>query len=401
MGDIRLRGLVKIYGQDTVVNGVDLAIDDGEFVVLLGPSGCGKTTILRMIAGLESVSEGEIWIGDELVNGEPPDRRNIGMVFQNYALYPHMTVAGNLGFGLASRRRGGSRRSARAEERRLIEETAELLEISHVLNHRPRELSGGQRQRVALGRAIIRRPTVFLMDEPLSNLDANLRDRMRLELARLHEKLRITTVYVTHDQGEALTLADRIVVMHEGRIHQVGTASDVYDHPADTFVASFLGSPGMNLWALPAPEAGNADAQGSQDSALRLPAALRPAGAVTVGIRPEHFRLASDGFGAGSMAAIRNGAAPDTAARADDLSQSDTVLSCRVDILEHLGSHLLVHGSFGDGETLVARLDASAPIRRGEQITLVASAAHTHLFDTATSQRLSPPQSPRLVPVTA
>ncbi len=178
-----------------------------------------------MIAGLEKVTDGEIWIGGDLVNDEPPDRRNIGMVFQNYALYPHMTVAGNLGFGLEARRRG-SRRAARKEERRLIKETAELLEIDHVLSRRPKELSGGQRQRVALGRAIIRQPAIFLMDEPLSNLDASLRERMRVELAKLHEKLRITTVYVTHDQSEALTLADRIVVLHEGRTHQVGTASE-------------------------------------------------------------------------------------------------------------------------------------------------------------------------------
>ena len=368
------------------MNGVDLTVSDGEFLVLLGPSGCGKTTILRMIAGLEKVTDGEIWIDGDLVNDEPPDRRNIGMVFQNYALYPHMTVAGNLGFGLEARRRG-SRRAARKEERRLIKATAELLEIDHVLSHRPKELSGGQRQRVALGRAIIRQPAIFLMDEPLSNLDASLRERMRVELARLHEKLRITTVYVTHDQSEALTLADRIVVLHEGRTHQVGTASEVYEHPADTVVARFLGSPGMNLWTLPVQETGDT---ATSRGALALPSGLLPRdgamATVTVGIRPEHFRLA------GAFAAD---------AEDRDRPHGETVLYCRADVLEHMGSHLLMHGSFGDGESVVARLDAKAPVQRGDQLALTASTAHTHLFDAVTGERLDPSTAQREHPVIA
>ncbi len=395
MAAIRLQGLLKSYGPEVVVNGVDLAIEEGEFVVLLGPSGCGKTTILRMIAGLEKVTEGEIWIGGKLMNSEPPDRRNIGMVFQNYALYPHMTVAGNLGFGLAARRRDRSShgrtagRTARLEERRRIQDTAKLLEIDHLLSRRPKELSGGQRQRVALGRAIIRKPAVFLMDEPLSNLDANLRDRMRLEIARLHQKLRITTVYVTHDQSEALTLADRIVVMHEGSIHQVGDAATVYDTPADTFVARFLGSPGMNLWTLPIEEAGDTVILGGS---LRLPAALLPppvkAGEmVTIGIRPEHFAIVSTR--AGDPATAHGGHADHGESADDRCLAGEAVLSCHVDFLEHMGSHLLVHGSFGDGNPVIARLDAKAPVQRGGRIELAASAVRTHLFDAATGDRLA------------
>ncbi len=321
-----------------------------------------------MIAGLEKVTDGEIWIGGELVNDEPPSGRNVGMVFQNYALYPHMSVAGNLGFGLAARRRGRARRAAREEDLRLIRETAELLEIDHVLTHRPKELSGGQRQRVALGRAIIRRPDVFLMDEPLSNLDANLRERMRLELAQLHRKLRVTTIYVTHDQSEALTLADRIVVLHDGQVHQVGTADDVYDRPADTYVARFLGSPGMNLYTLPPERIG--DDLVLADGALRLPASALPAGTgpgrpLTIGIRPEHLSLA-----------------------VGDAATGRTVLRCRVDISERLGSHLLVHGSLGAGQTVIARLDAQAAVRHDDQIVLTASTADTHFFDPDSGERL-------------
>ncbi len=367
MARIEMQGLVKTYGSETVVDGIDLTIDDGELVVLLGPSGCGKTTTLRMVAGLEQITGGELRFDGEVVNHEPPDRRAVGMVFQNYALYPHMTVAGNLSFGLQSRRPRGSRRKARADERRRVQEIAELLEIDHVLDHRPKELSGGQRQRVALGRALIREPRVFLLDEPLSNLDASLRDRMRMELARLHERLPVTTVYVTHDQSEALTLADRVVVMHEGRIRQVAAPGDVYDRPADVFVAGFIGSPGMNLW--PRAAAGDGDPFGDAAPGVELP---RDAGgapwsdgrAVTVGVRPEHLRLAGR--------------------HQDDLAR----VSCRVDVVENLGSHLLVHGSLPCGGGVVAHLQAGAGVVRDQDLVLGALPEHVHVFDTGTGERL-------------
>ncbi len=380
---IEMQSLVKRYGADNVVDGIDLVIEEGEFVVLLGPSGCGKTTTLRMIAGLEEVTAGVLLFDGELMNHEPPDRRSVGMVFQNYALYPHMTVAGNLSFGLQSRRRRGSRREARQRERKLVMELAELLELEHVLDHRPKELSGGQRQRVALGRALIRQPGVFLLDEPLSNLDANLRDRMRMELIRLHERLPVTTVYVTHDQGEGLTLADRLVVMNDGKICQVGAPSEVYDRPADTFVAAFIGSPGMNLWTPP----WSRDGVGRHlllGGAIWLPPALhgvlcerdRPA---TVGIRPEHLLLVQH--------------------RAD----SQATLSCRVEMVEQLGSHLLVHAALAseDGGSVVAQLDPKCSLRRGEEILLGAPPEAVHLFDAESGLRVSNPDCRDRATVTA
>lgn len=369
MARIEMDGLVKRYGHDTVVDGVDLRIDDGELVVLLGPSGCGKTTTLRMVAGLEQITAGELRFDGALVNHEPPHRRSVGMVFQNYALYPHMTVRANLLFGLQSRRRSGSRRSARAEERRLVQEIAKLLELEHVMDHRPKELSGGQRQRVALGRALVRRPQVFLLDEPLSNLDANLRERMRMELSRLHEQLPITTVYVTHDQSEALTLADRVVVMQEGKVRQVASPREIYDAPADAFVAGFIGSPGMNLWTLP----WNEDDQGevALGEEIRLPrrpspALYRDGQPITVGIRPEHLEVAGH---------------PDL---------SSVFLSCQVDVVEDLGSHVLVHGTVGsDGaRRVVAKLDPTTAVQRGARLRFRADPDRVHAFDALTGARL-------------
>ncbi len=371
MARIEIAGLVKRYGADRAVDGVDLTIEDGQFVVLLGPSGCGKTTILRMVAGLEQISEGELRFDGRLMNDEPPERRGVGMVFQNYALYPHMTVAANLSFGLESRRARGSRRTARAAERERVLEVARMLEIDHVLGHRPKELSGGQRQRVALGRALIRKPDVFLLDEPLSNLDANLRDKMRMELARLHALVPVSTVYVTHDQGEALTLADLLVVMREGRICQAGTPGEVYAQPADTFVAGFLGSPGMNLWSLPEdPARANGT---SSASALRLPRSIaedlraQPR-RIVVGIRPEHLALA--GTDHASLARIE----------------------CEVDLVENLGSHLLVHAHLASdpGATLIAKLEPQASVHRSERVLLAASEEHLHCFDAATGVRVAP-----------
>ena len=367
MARLELHDIVKSYGNQRVVDGIDLVIEEGQFVVLLGPSGCGKTTTLRMIAGLEQITAGEMYFDGRLMNHEPPERRGVGMVFQNYALYPHMTVAENLSFGLESQHRRGSRRKARALSRARVLEVARLLEIDHVLDHRPKELSGGQRQRAALGRALVREPDVFLLDEPLSNLDANLREKMRMELSRLHDEMPVTTVYVTHDQGEALTLADQLVVMHEGKICQAGQPEDVYARPGTTFVAGFLGSPGMNLWELPGPPPSDAATSGglhlSREASREHTAGDVP---VVVGVRPEHLKLLPEG----EPCAVR--------------------VDCRVEVVENLGSHVLVHAkvqSSGQG-SLVAKLETSAGLRRGDRVAFGAPAGHVHLFDARTGERL-------------
>src|SRR6478736_1232260 len=241
MAEVALRNIVKTFDRTPAVAGIDLDISDREFVVLVGPSGCGKTTTLRMIAGLEEATSGEIYIGDQLVNDVPPKDRDIAMVFQNYALYPHMTVFENMSFGLRLKK------FPKPEIRERVQAAAHILDITDLLDRRPKQLSGGQRQRVAMGRAIVRNPKVFLFDEPLSNLDAKLRVQMRTEIKRIHQKVKTTTVYVTHDQVEAMTLADRVVVMHSGKIEQIGTPNDLYHHPKTRFVAGFIGSPAMNL----------------------------------------------------------------------------------------------------------------------------------------------------------
>src|SRR5216683_8043444 len=241
MASVAIREVRKSFGTAEVIHGVDIAIDDGQFVVLVGPSGCGKSTLLRMIAGLENITAGEIRIGERVVNNMPPKERDIAMVFQNYALYPHMTVAANMGFSM--RLRGAPK--PEIEER--VQRAADILGLGPYLDRFPRQLSGGQRQRVAMGRAIVRDPQVFLFDEPLSNLDAKLRVQMRTEIKALHQRLRTTSVYVTHDQVEAMTMADRIVVMHDGRVEQIGGPLDLYDNPANLFVAGFIGSPAMNF----------------------------------------------------------------------------------------------------------------------------------------------------------
>src|SRR5277367_307827 len=241
MAQVALRKIVKTFDKTPAVQGIDLDIADREFVVLVGPSGCGKTTTLRMIAGLEEATSGEIYIGDQLVNDVPPKDRDIAMVFQNYALYPHMTVFENMSFGLRLKR------FPKPEIRERVQAAARILDITDLLDRRPKQLSGGQRQRVAMGRAIVRNPKVFLFDEPLSNLDAKLRVQMRIEIKKVHQKVRTTTVYVTHDQVEAMTLADRVVVMNKGRIEQIATPQDLYHHPRTRFVAGFIGSPAMNF----------------------------------------------------------------------------------------------------------------------------------------------------------
>ena len=292
MASVDIRGVRKSFGAVAVIHGIDVSIRDEEFVVLVGPSGCGKSTLLRMIAGLENITGGEIAIGGRVVNLLPPKERDIAMVFQNYALYPHMTVRDNMAFSLKLRRADQTTIDAR------VKQAAEILGLTQFLERYPRQLSGGQRQRVAMGRAIVRDPQVFLFDEPLSNLDAKLRVQMRTEIKALHQRLRTTSVYVTHDQVEAMTMADRIVVMHDGRVEQIGTPLELYDTPANLFVAGFIGSPAMNfIDAVLRRENGALWAEAADGT--RLPVAGKQAGRdgqkVVYGTRPEHIALATDG----------------------------------------------------------------------------------------------------------
>src|SRR5215475_954666 len=291
MASVAIRDVRKAFGATAVIHGVDISIKDGEFVVLVGPSGCGKSTLLRMIAGLENITGGEIRIGDRVVNNLPPKERDVAMVFQNYALYPHMTVAANMAFSMKLR---GAPKSE-IDER--VNRAAAILGLSQLLERFPRQLSGGQRQRVAMGRAIVRDPQVFLFDEPLSNLDAKLRVQMRTEIKELHQRLKTTTVYVTHDQIEAMTMPDKIVVMHDGLVEQIGAPHDLYDRPDNQFVAGFIGSPAMNFLKGTIRANGGVEFEGP--GGARLPLASAPAGAdgrpVIYGVRPEHFAIADDG----------------------------------------------------------------------------------------------------------
>src|SRR3989449_3250452 len=291
MADVSLRRVVKRYDEVEAVRGIDLEIKDHEFVVLVGPSGCGKSTTLRMIAGLEDITDGDIMIGGDVVNDVPPKDRDIAMVFQNYALYPHMTVAENMSFGLRLKR------FPKAEIKMRVDEAARMLDIAELVDRKPKQLSGGQRQRVAMGRAIVRNPKVFLFDEPLSNLDAKLRVQMRIEIKKVHQKVRTTTVYVTHDQVEAMTLADRVVVMNGGLIEQIGTPGELYHAPATAFVAGFIGSPAMNLLACTLEEAaGKLHVRLTDRNAFPLPAAraaryqgVSRTDKLLLGLRPEHI----------------------------------------------------------------------------------------------------------------
>jgi sn-glycerol 3-phosphate transport system ATP-binding protein len=355
MAEITLRGVRKSYGKVQVIHGVDSSIADGEFIVIVGPSGCGKSTLLRMIAGLETITAGEIAIGGRVVNEVEPKDRNIAMVFQNYALYPHMTVYENMSYGLRIRRLPPEEINER------VQRAAKILELGAFLQRRPRELSGGQRQRVAMGRAIVREPAAFLFDEPLSNLDAKLRVQMRLEIQKLHRNLRTTSIFVTHDQVEAMTLADRMIVMHAGIVEQVGKPIEVYDNPESLFVAGFIGSPSMNF--LPGRRDGSAVDIGGE-ARIALPEALgaKAPQAITVGVRPEHL---VPGAGAG------------------------TVFRFKVETVEALGADSLVHGEFGGG-TLVARVDGHATPKPGEQLEFTAMPGKLYFFDTATGKRLRP-----------
>lgn len=365
MARVNLCQVSKLYGQTRAVHDFSLEIKDREFVVLVGPSGCGKSTTLRMVAGLEEVTSGEIHIGNRLVNHMEPKDRNIAMVFQNYALYPHMSVYENMAFSLKMRK------FPRAEIHRRVTEAAEILALGDLLKRKPRELSGGQRQRVALGRAIVRDPAVFLMDEPLSNLDAKLRTAMRTELSRLHQRLQTTTIYVTHDQVEAMTLGHRIVVMKDGVIQQVAPPQELYDRPVNVFVANLIGSPPMNLLeGLLSEDAvafrfpGGEVALPYQLQTVAGPYAGKP---VVLGVRPEDVQLGCN------------------VSFADGQSQVRAV----VEVVEPLGSEVLVHLDAG-GQPLTARAEPNLRFGVGDKLAVGLSQERVHVFDSATQQAIRP-----------
>ncbi|MFT3718631.1 ABC transporter ATP-binding protein [Pseudorhodoferax sp.] len=351
MASVTLSGITKSFGDTQVIKGVDIAIGDGEFAVFVGPSGCGKSTLLRMIAGLDAPTAGEIRIGETVVNDLPPKQREVSMVFQTYALYPHMTVRQNMGFGLMIAGTAADAIAAR------VAGAARMLGLDALLDRLPRQLSGGQRQRVAMGRAMVRDPKVFLFDEPLSNLDAKLRVQMRTEIRALHQRLGTTSIYVTHDQVEAMTMADRIVVLRDGRVEQVGTPVALYDQPGNAFVATFIGSPAMNL--LPARlQDGQAVLAGGSRLALPAPAAAHDGREVLLGLRPEHLRVQAGG---GLRAEVK----------VVEFSGADTLLACEA------AGHAV--------QVLVHDRTAVAP---GDAVELAIDPARMHLFDAGTQQRL-------------
>ncbi len=350
MATVELRNVGKHFGTVQVLRNIDLAVQEGEFLVLVGPSGCGKSTLLRIIAGLDEVDEGDVMIGDTRVNDLPPAKRGIAMVFQSYALYPHMNLYDNMAFGLRRQDKTAT------EIDTAVREAARLLDIEPLLDRRPKALSGGQRQRVAIGRAIVRNPSVFLFDEPLSNLDAALRVRMRYEFAKLHERLRTTTVYVTHDQVEAMTLADRIAILDRGAIQQLGTAEELYRRPSTRFVASFIGSPRMNFIEGTLAKS----AQGFAvlaSGGVELPVSIdvtaaKPGDPVTLGIRPEHLQLSTDGIAA------------------------------RVALVEWLGNVRFAYLSTAvSDEPLIMQMAADVHLTQGQQVIVGAPPAECHLFD--------------------
>jgi multiple sugar transport system ATP-binding protein len=359
MAGVTFDRVAKRYGPVSVIEGLDLDIRDHEFMVLVGPSGCGKSTALRMIAGLEEISDGRVLIGDRVVNDLEPKDRDVAMVFQNYALYPHMTVRQNIEFGLKIRK------TPRAEMKRKVDEAAQTLGIDALLDRRPKQLSGGQRQRVAVARAIVRDPKVFLFDEPLSNLDAKLRVAMRAEIKELHQRLKITTVYVTHDQTEAMTMADRIVVMRDGIVEQIGTPLEIYDRPATTFVAGFIGMPAMNL--LKGRIQADAPSIFRTESGVAMPLSLRPGTAdpgeeLIYGIRPEQFVIADDGTPAKVVVVEPTGAETQVVAR--------------------------IEGARIGEENVNMLFRERIAVRPGDAIRFALRSASEHLFSAATGRRL-------------
>ena len=359
MAGLDLIGVRKTYpNKFTAIHGVDASVADGELIVIVGPSGCGKSTLLRMVAGLETISGGEIRIADRRVNELEPADRDIAMVFQNYALYPHMSVFDNMAYGLRNRR------TPKDAIARRVADASRILQLDELLDRRPSQLSGGQRQRVAMGRAIVREPEVFLFDEPLSNLDAKLRVQMRLEIRRLQRDLGTTSLYVTHDQVEAMTLADRLIVMNAGVAEQIGAPLDVYQRPATRFVAGFIGSPAMNFLSARAAQGGRgAILDGSQEVLpCPLPAST-PGGEITIGIRPEHLEPAS---------------------------RETATLVLAVDLVEILGADSLVHGQLaGNGQPLTVRVDGAMAVRTGDLLPLSVRADHVHCFDSSGANRLA------------
>ena len=350
MATVTLKDVRKSYGAVDIIQGVDLTIKDREFVVFVGPSGCGKSTLLRMIAGLEEITGGDLMIDGAVVNDVPPDARGLAMVFQSYALYPHMTVADNMAFAL---RLAGVPKTERDGK---VAGAAKILQLEKLLDRRPGQLSGGQRQRVAIGRAIVRQPKVFLFDEPLSNLDAALRVQMRIEIARLHSELKATMIYVTHDQVEAMTMADRIVVLRAGKIEQVGSPLELYHYPANTFVAGFIGSPKMNLISAKVGRATRDGVDvvlpGGETVAVlaRLPDTL-PGQACTVGVRPEALAIARDG-----------------------------ALGGQITVVEHLGGETLVYVDVGDGHLVTVKTSGSASAAVGDGVRLTVAPNEVRLF---------------------
>jgi sn-glycerol 3-phosphate transport system ATP-binding protein len=358
MADVSVQNIYKTYGKLEVIHGISCDIHDGEFIVLLGPSGCGKSTMLRMIAGLEKITQGDILIGGKIVNQLEPMDRDIAMVFQNYALYPHMSVYKNMAYGLKIRR------VPKPEIDKRVQEAAKMLGLSNLLDRKPRQLSGGQRQRVAMGRCIVREPQVFLFDEPLSNLDAKLRVQMRLELRNLHEKMGITSIYVTHDQVEAMTLGDRMIIMSNGYAEQIGTPLEVYERPATRFVADFIGSPSMNFFDTSLSEDGCiAELRGTAGLVLPNNGAPSHSGQeVVLGIRPEHFELAN-----GNAASV----------------------NLRVSHVETLGADTLVYGYLGETEIfLTVRLADIHHFEKETMLPLFVRPEKLHLFDKNTEKRI-------------
>jgi lactose/L-arabinose transport system ATP-binding protein len=358
MAGLQLHNIVKRFGQVEVIHGVSLRIEDGEFVVFVGPSGCGKSTMLRIIAGLEDSTQGEIWIADRNVNGVDPANRGVAMVFQTHALYPHMSVEENMGFGLRMAKRPKQEIKAR------VAHAAEILHLTPYLKRRPKELSGGERQRVAIGRAIVREPEVFLFDEPLSNLDSELRVQLRIEIAKLHSNLQTTMVYVTHDQVEAMTLADKIVVLNEGKIEQVGVPADIYQRPANLFVAGFFGSPKMNFLKVSAEHTldrtiviAGPDFPGQHISLERAKPPVVASGAeLTLGLRPEHLQACEPGKGLGTLV---------------------------IEVVENLGDLTFIHGTTATGSRLTMNVKGFQNFRHSDAVGFGFHSTHAHLFDSA------------------